>query len=170
MSAWAEKGRPLQLVEQTVKKDDPDPKALACYGLMLPQTQDVWLRFVDGRPVSALTIQFLEWCCERLKEQGKKALVLVWDNAGWHVSYEVRNWLRAHNQAVKQAGEGVRIISCFLPSRSPWLNPIEPKWRHAKRKVVEPNRLMASREVAQRACDALGCPYEEHLTLSNKVA
>jgi DDE superfamily endonuclease len=169
MSAWAEKKRPLQLVEHTVAKNDPEPKALACYGLLLPQTQQVWLRFVDGRPVSGLTTQFLDWCCEQLWAQGKKALVLVWDNAGSHISHQVRHWLRAHNQAVKQAARGVRIISCYLPSKSPWLNPIEPKWRHAKRRVVEPDRLLGAKEIAERACAALGCPYEEHLTLSNKA-
>ena len=33
LSAWTEPNRPLRLVEQSVAKDDPDPKALACYGL-----------------------------------------------------------------------------------------------------------------------------------------
>jgi len=54
----------LRLVEQTVAKDDPDPKALACYGLLVrwwtdgpaaPPHEEAWLRFVDGRPVSAST-------------------------------------------------------------------------------------------------------------------
>lgn len=36
--------------------DDPAPKALACYGLWLPGQAEMWLRFVDGRPISALTI------------------------------------------------------------------------------------------------------------------
>jgi hypothetical protein len=36
---------------------------------------------------------------------------------------------------------GVRIISCLLPKQSPWLNPIEPKWVHGKRRVVEADGL-----------------------------
>jgi hypothetical protein len=41
----------------------------------------LWLRFVDGRPVSALTEQFLGWCCLRLQDAGVRVWALVWDNA-----------------------------------------------------------------------------------------
>ncbi len=71
---------------QTVAKDDPDKKALACYGLMLPQTDEVWLRFLDGRPVSAVTTAFLTWCCRQLAARGKSALLRVWDNGPWHIT------------------------------------------------------------------------------------
>jgi transposase len=125
---------------------------------------------VDGRPVSALTTQFLAWCCDRLATRGARALLLVWDNAGWHVSQEVRAWLRAHNRRVKRTGRGVRLIVCRLPVKSPWLNPIEPTWVHGKRRAAEPDRLLTARETAERACQALGCDYEEHLALPNKVA
>src|SRR5262245_44352859 len=30
--------------------------------------------------------------------QGKKTLLIVWDNASWHISREVRQWVRAHNR------------------------------------------------------------------------
>jgi hypothetical protein len=59
LHAWAEPDQPLRLVEQTVAKTDPDPKALACYGLLLRWAasadgwhEEAWLRFVDGRPIS----------------------------------------------------------------------------------------------------------------------
>ena len=45
----------------------------------------------------------------------------------FHVSKMVRSWLREHNQQVKQTGKGVRILPFFLPTQSPWLNPIELK-------------------------------------------
>jgi len=64
----------------------------------------------------------------------------------------------------------VRLVVCQLPVQSPWLNPIEPKWVHGKRRVAEPNRLLTGRETAERACAALGCAYEEHLALPQKVA
>jgi hypothetical protein len=98
---------------------------------------------VDGRPVSSITTQFLEWSLEKLEAAGKKVLLLIWDNASWHVSKEVRRWLGRHNRRVKQSGEGVRIVNCLLPKQSPWLNAIEPKWVHAKRKVVEPDGLFS---------------------------
>ncbi len=124
---------------------------LACYGLLSRwvepdgiRQERLWLRFVDGRPVSAITTPFLAWCCARLAGLGKRALLLVWDNASWHVSKAVRSWIRAHNRQVKQTGRGVRIVACFLPSKSPWLNAIEPKWVHGKRRVVEADRVLSA--------------------------
>ncbi len=128
------------------------------------------LRFVDGRPVSALTTPFLAWCCETPAARGKSALLLAWDNAGWHLSKEVRAWLRDHTRRVKREGAGVRLVVCQLPVKSPWLNPIEPKWVHGKRRAAEAGDLLTARETAERACTALGCAYEEHLALPKKVA
>src|SRR5436190_95456 len=108
LSAWAAGDQPLRLVERAVAKEDPDPKALACYGLLARWAdgaggwqEQAWLRFVDGRPVSALTTQYVAWCCARLGAAGKTALRLVWDNAAWHVSTEVRAWLHQPNRRVK---------------------------------------------------------------------
>lgn len=64
----------------------------------------------------------------------------------------------------------MRLVVCQLPVQSPWLNPIEPKWVHGKRRAAEPDRLLTARETAERACQALGCAYEEHLALPQKVA
>jgi hypothetical protein len=82
LSSFSEEGKPLRLIQKSVAKDDPEPKAISCYGLYLPEiAEQRWLRFVDGRPVSSITTRFLEWCCERLEEIGKKVLLLIWDNA-----------------------------------------------------------------------------------------
>ncbi len=178
LQAWADPDQPLRLVEQTVAKDDPDPKALACYGLLVrwwdrgpyrDPHEAAWLRFVDGRPVSRLTTQFLDWACTKLAAAGKRALLLVWDNASWHLSQEVRAWLRDHNRQVRQTGTGVRMVPCLLPIKSPWLNPIEPKWVHGKRQVVEPHRLLPARELAERVCAVFDCPYEPHLSMPKHV-
>lgn len=132
-----------------------------------PET--LWLRFVDGRPVSALTQQFVAWTCAQLATAGTTTLLLVWDNASWHGSHAVRDWLRHHNQQAHREG-GVRIVPCFLPTKSPWLNPIEPKWVHGKRRIVEPSRLLTAREVEERVCAALGCPLCDHLAIPQEVA
>jgi hypothetical protein len=173
MHAWAPEDQPLRLIEQTIPKDDPDPKALAAYGLLVrtaDRAEQTWLRFVDGRPLSVVTLSFLDWCCAHLEAQGKTALLLVWDNASWHISHAVRTWIRAHNRQVKRAGRGVRILPCPLPIKSPWLNPIEPHWIHTQRKIVEPARLLTARELEARVCEALGCPHEDHLVIPEKVA
>jgi hypothetical protein len=141
LNAWSEEDKPLRLLQRSIPKDDPGPKAVSCYGLYLPEFDETWLRFVDGRPVSSITTQFLEWSLQKLESVGKKVLLLIWDNASWHVSKEVRRWPGKHNRRVKNSGEGVRVVSCLLPKQSPWLNAIEPKWVHGKRKVVEPDGL-----------------------------
>jgi hypothetical protein len=170
LSSFSEEGKPMHLVQQSVAKDDPDPKAISSYGLYLPGLDQTWLRFVDGRPLSAMTTRFLEWSCEKLEALGKKVLLLIWDNASWHISKEVRRWLGSHNREVKRSGQGVRIVSCLLPKQSPWLNAIEPKWVHGKRKVVEPDGLLGAYELAERVCRVFGCPHYEHLSIPREVA
>ncbi len=177
LASWTEEDAPLRLVEQTVARRDPDPKALACYGLLVRQWDDegkrdeqLWLRFVDGRPISGMTTQFLDWCSEQLAAQGKTALLLVWDNASWHLSKQVWGWIKEHNRAVKCGEAAVRIIVCPLPSKSPWLNPIEPKWMHGKRWIVEPARLLTADEIAARVCASFGCVHEPHLAMIEEVS
>jgi hypothetical protein len=170
LHSWSEAGEPLRLIEQSVAKDDPDPKAISCYGLYVPEFDQTWIRFVDGRPVSGVTTRFLGWCAEKLEAVGKKVLLLIWDNASWHISKEVRRWLGKHNRCVRKSGQGVRIISCLLPKQSPWLNAIEPKWVHGKRKVVEPGGLLGAYELAERVCGVFGCPHYEHLSIPQEVA
>jgi transposase len=94
--------------------------------------------------------EFLAWCSARLAAQGGTALLLIWDNASWHRSHAVRHWIRHHNRQVKQGAVGVRIVVCQLPRKSPWLNPIEPKWVHGKRAVSEADRLLSADELAMR--------------------
>jgi transposase len=160
LRTWREDGKPSRLVQHSVAKDDPDPKAVSCYGLYVPEFKQTWLRFVEGRPVSGITTRFISWCSEGLASVGKKVLVLVWDNASWHVSKEVRRWIGDHNREVKKGGKrGVRLISCYLPTKIPWLNPIEPKkWMHGKRRVAEADGPLSAHELAERVCSAFGCP------------
>ena len=170
LHAWAA-GTPVRLQEMTLSKEATDPKAVACYGILRADTQEVLVRFVDGRPVSHVTTAFLGWVCERLRADGKKALLLVWDNASWHLSKEVRGWIRTHNRQAKQAG-GVRIVVCQLPIKSPWLNRIEPHWVHAKRAVVEPDRILTKAELIERIGAYFNCQYVEplHQIIAQKVA
>jgi hypothetical protein len=174
LHAWAPDAQALHLVEKARPQADPDPQALAGYGLLVRATpttaEQLWLRFATGQPVNGLTTQFLAWCCDRLSGLGTDALLLVWDNASWHKSQEVRQWLRAHNRQVKQQGRGVRIVACRLPSKSPWLNPIEPQWVHGKRAVVEPVRLLTAQELVDRVCAYYGCTQEAHLSIAEQAA
>ena len=156
LHAWAPADERLRLRMHAADPDDPEPKALACYGLWLAGPERMLLRFVAGRPVSGVACAFLAWVAERLAAEGVRVLALIWDNAPWHVSREVRTWIRDHNRQAKRNG-GCRLLVCRLPSRSPWLNPIEPRWAHGKRAVVEPERKLTGEELEQRLCHHYRC-------------
>ena len=47
LHAWTA-GEALRLGLHAVDRNDPDPKALACYGLWLPAREQMLLRFVEG--------------------------------------------------------------------------------------------------------------------------
>jgi hypothetical protein len=86
-------------------------------------------------------------------------------NRTWHGNKAVRGWIRQHNQQGKRAQQGMRILPCTLPVKSPWLNPIEPKWVHSKRAIGEPASLLTAQEVADRFCAYVGCSHEPHLSI-----
>jgi transposase len=171
---WTDGDATYKVQELILPTDDPDAKALACYGLLVrpgpDQPEQMWLRFVSGRPVSAVTIEFLAWCSARLAAQGFMALLLIWDNASWHRSQAVRHWMHQHNPQVKRGAVGVRVVVCPLPSKSPWLNPIEPKWVHGKRAVSEADRLLRADELEARVYDYYDCERTAHLVMPKKVA
>ncbi|HEX6015447.1 MAG TPA: hypothetical protein VFY87_27330 [Geminicoccaceae bacterium] len=52
LQAWAAGEEGLRLTRPAAGRADPDPKALACYGLWLPAREQMLLRFAAGRPVS----------------------------------------------------------------------------------------------------------------------
>lgn len=102
----------MWMVEQKVPPTDTKTKAVACYGLYLPALTHMLLRFVVGC-VSAVTCAFLAWLMAYLAAQGKRVLFLIWDNASWHVSQTVCEWIKAHNRKVKWEGS-CRLMVCRL--------------------------------------------------------
>jgi transposase len=54
-------------------------------------------------------------------------IYVAWDNAVTHQDDEVETVVRA------AAG---RLVLLYLPTYSPWLNPIEMLWRHFRREVT----------------------------------
>jgi hypothetical protein len=86
----------------------------------------MWLRFVDGRPLSGITTQFLEWYSRELCALGKKVWVLVWDNASWHTSKEVRRtWVSEHNRrrVKKGTAQGVKDHRLLVGQEDPMAQP-----------------------------------------------
>jgi len=72
---------------------------------------------------------------------GKRLLVVIWDNASWHTGKELRRWYGAYNRAAKREGK-IRLLLVQLPSRSPWLNPLEAIFSHAKRRLLGRNQVV----------------------------
>jgi DDE superfamily endonuclease len=146
LHSWSAE-QPVRLIQKTKSKTDATPTALCCYGMLQAATGQRWLRFVAGQANGKATIAYLEWLSEVLSKQGHSRLLLIWDNASWH---------KTHNQAArrerKDGKAALTIIPCWLPVQSPCDSPIEPKWLHGKRAVVEPERILPLSELTERVC------------------
>lgn len=137
-------------MQREPKRDERD-KALACFGAVRHDNEAVLLYFSDGQPNSLQMWLFIIALLGIARQEGKRVLVIIWDNASWHKSSDIRAWLRAYNRAAKAAGEP-RLLSHLLPVKSPWLNPIEPRWVHAKRAVCEPDGELTAPILRNRLC------------------
>jgi len=80
---------------------------------------------------------------------------MIWDRATWHKSKRLRQWIRAYNRAAKQT-EQPCLLTFLLPKKSPWLNPIEPRWVHAKRKTCEPDGDLTAMDLKRRLAAHFG--------------
>jgi len=76
--------------------------------------------FEKGR--SDYTIEYLE----SLLEETAGKVLLIWDQASWHTSGQVTEWL-------ENTG---RIETYLLPVRSPEANPMEDLWRELKEQIA----------------------------------
>lgn len=62
-----------------------------------------------------------------LEKHPNETIYVAWDNVNTHEDDEV--------EAVVRGAAG-RLILLYLPTYSPWLNPIEMLWRHFRREVT----------------------------------
>jgi putative transposase len=62
-----------------------------------------------------------------LDKHPDETIYVAWDNASTHEDDEV--------EAVVRAAAG-QLVLLYLPTYSPWLNPIEMLWRHFRREVT----------------------------------
>lgn len=151
MHAFATTENQLRLVQREPAKEDSD-KAIACYGAVCDETNERFFSFADGQPNSEKSIAFLSHLLAVAKARCQRVLVVIWDRATWHVSKQLKRWVRQHNRHAKKEQQGVRLLTCLLPTKSPWLNPMEPIWLHAKRKVVEPDGDLSVKVLKERLC------------------
>ena len=124
-------------------------KPWLCYGAVHQDNQQTYLYFSDGQPNSEQTWLFIMGLLRLARLENIKVVVMIWDNASWHKSKRLHQWLRAYIGEAKQVGEP-RLLTCLLPGKSPWLNPIEPRWMHAKCKTCQPDATLSAQEFKRR--------------------
>lgn len=62
-----------------------------------------------------------------LERHPQQTVYVAWDNANTHADDEIEALVR---------GAAGRMVLLYLPTYSPWLNPIEMLWRHFRREVT----------------------------------
>jgi len=72
-------------------------------------------------------VEIAELLHAALDKRPTGTIYVAWDNADPHEDDEVEELVRA------AAG---RLVLLYLPTYSPWLNPIEMLWRHFRREVT----------------------------------
>lgn len=79
-----------------------------------------------------------------LKKHPDQTIYVAWDNANTHDGGEV-------DQVVIEA-KG-RLVLLYLPTYSPWLNPIEMLWRHCRREVTHCELFASMQALTDAALD-----------------
>lgn len=125
---WNKKGiTPVISVKRNKRKNK------SIYGGLSLNLKKVFTHFCDWQN-SDETIRFLEvikkhWNKQTIKT--KKRILLVWDNASWHRSKQVRDWLTDN--------PGVIELMNFPPYH-PELNPQEHVWKAMKQYLARLKR------------------------------
>lgn len=86
-----------------------------------------------------------------LAKHPNERVYVAWDNASTHEDDEVEAVLR---------GAAGRLVLLYLPTYSPWLNPIEMLWRHFRREVTH-CELFANMQELIGACNEFFRRYNQ---------
>ncbi len=122
-SGWTRKG--AQIHVSTPGNNDKR----YCFGAVDYHTGESFFR-LSRRKDSKSFVAFLQ----QMMSQTSKKIILVLDNYSVHKTKLVRDFVNVH---------AARLRLVFLPTYSPWLNPIELFWRHLKKQVLA-NRFFES--------------------------
>jgi hypothetical protein len=112
-------------------------KRFSMYISMLWPEQNLIYEFYD-RSNSTNTINHLENLRYVMKNNGWKRIVLVWDNASYHISKITREYIN------RQKEDWLTVI--HLPKRAPYLNPNERKVNQKIKSDVCANRFYTNIE------------------------
>lgn len=89
-------------------------------------------------------VQIAEFLKLLLEKHPHETVYLAWDNVNTHQGDEV--------EAVLRSAAG-RLVLLYLPTYSPWLNPIEMLWRHFRREVTHCELFASVSQLLEAAHD-----------------
>lgn len=122
--------------EQQKIRHNGSRKRFSMYISMMWPEQNLLYDFYD-RSNSTNTIHHLENLRYAMKNNGWKRIVLVWDNASYHVSNITREYLNSQK-------DWLSVI--HLPKRAPYLNPNERQVNQKIKSDVCANRFYTNIE------------------------
>lgn len=134
--AWAPHDEPPRVAKRWAEEVD----ATALYAALDDETQEAYLHWAAGQPNSQETVEFLDRLMAQQAQRGKRFVALLWDKGSWHTSKQSRHWIRDYNHRAKREGLP-RLIACYLPTRSPWLMPLEAIFGYVKHQVLGGRRF-----------------------------
>lgn len=123
--------------EQQKIKHNGSRKRFSMYISMLWPEQNLLYDFYD-RSNSTNTINHLENLRYVMKNNGWKRIVLIWDNASFHLSKMTRKYVNGQKE------DWLTVI--HLPKRAPYLNPNERKVNQRIKSDVCANRFYTNIE------------------------
>ena len=123
--------------EQQKIKHNGSRKRFSMYISMLWPEQNLLYDFYD-RSNSINTINHLENLRYVMKNNGWKRIVLIWDNASFHLSKMTRKYVNGQKE------DWLTVI--HLPKRAPYLNPNERKVNQRIKSDVCANRFYTNIE------------------------
>ena len=172
---WVQEDDLTRLQELELSKEDTDPKALACYGVLLrrrcqPADQMV-LRFVDGRPGSSGHDRLLSSVVRRTRAasgSGPRAHLgqrfVAQESDGSHLDWGPQSGGQANWQRGAYPALPVPLQKSLAQSDG------TESWVHGKRNVSEADHILSANELEARVCAYYGVPPEPHLLQPKKVA
>ena len=109
---------------------------------MVTATGELIFEVTTEKLVSAVFIRFLK----KALQGWTRPLIVITDNASYHTSKEVQEFLEAHQQQI-------RLF--FFPPHSPELNPDEQVWNEIKNRQLEKEPIKNRADFKQRVYSAL---------------
>jgi len=134
---WMRQGEQVRIA--TPQQND----STSLYGVLELYSGDSFHAFFETGN-SDHTIAYLE---QLLAHYSKGPILLIWDQARYHTSQKVQDWLTQHP----------RLTVKLLPKYAAELNPVESIWRKLKNQVAA--NLTRSLEAIQIACDRF---FQQH--------